>query len=74
MNKAGFTTHTLVPGIFLADKSRFFYINISSVRRYMKWHKFVTLMAKMVIFSLKRVAALHESTILCSAAIFAGHA
>ena len=35
----------------------------------MKWHKFVTLMAKVVIFSLKRVAALHESTILCSAAI-----
>jgi len=25
MNKAGFTTHTLVPGIFLADKLEFFY-------------------------------------------------
>ena len=25
MNKAGFTTHTLVPGIFLADKWEFFY-------------------------------------------------
>ena len=40
----------------------------------MKWHKFVTLMAKMVIFSLKRVAALHESTFLCSAAIVVRHA
>ena len=25
MNKAGFTTHTLVSGIFLADKSEFSY-------------------------------------------------
>jgi len=40
----------------------------------MKWHKFVTLMAKIVIFSLKRVATLHESTFLCSAAIVDGHA
>ena len=34
MNKAGFTTHTLVPGIFLADKLRFNYVNISLFYRY----------------------------------------
>lgn len=53
---------------------RFVYIIISSVRRDMKWQIYVTLMAKMVIFSLKRVAALHESTFLCSAAIVVRHA
>ena len=67
-------SHKFSKSCWELDKSRFFYINITSVRRYMKWHKFVTLMDKMVIFSLKRVAALHESTFSCSAAIFAGHA
>lgn len=50
---------------------RFVYIiisSVSSVRRDMKWQIYVTLMAKMVIFTLKSAAALHESTILCSAA------
>jgi len=37
----------------------------------MKWQIYVTLMAEMVIFTLKSVAALHESTFLCNAAIVA---